>query len=126
MLFFFRGDEGLVSVNPVPPKTDPAQLNATIENAVKEHELYGVVFVGEAWAYFPKEKDHTAFQLMDGEMKVSDLRDEDKKEALIVRMENEDGDSLIFLDLIIRGKRSVKLGMGQTINGEEQNWFIKE
>ena len=88
ILFLFNKENGLVSVNPVPPNVDHDQLNDSIMNAVIEHNLYGVIFIGETWAYFIKENDHTAFQLLDGEMKVSELNDEDKKEALIVRMEN--------------------------------------
>lgn len=125
MIFLFKDKEGLISINPIPPKTDHSQLNASIRNAVKQHDLYGAVFIGEAWAYFPKENDHTAFQLMDGEMRVRDLRDEDKTEALIVRMENKDGDCYIYLDEILRAGETVKLGEGRTINGEERNWFVK-
>jgi hypothetical protein len=126
MLFSFNGNDGLISVNPIPPKTDQAQLNASIINAVKEHDLYGIIFIGEAWVYFPKEKDHTARQLLDGEMRVSDLNDEDKKEALFLRVENRDGDCLLYLDEIVRDGDSVKLGESRTINGEERSWFSDE
>lgn len=64
----------------------------------------GVVFICETWAYYMKENDHTAFQLLDGEMKVSDLNSEDKREALMVRMENGDGDCLVYLDEIVKIK----------------------
>ncbi len=46
--------------------------------------------MGETWMYIAKEKDHTVFQLLDGEMRVSDLNDEDKKEALMIKMENRE------------------------------------
>src|SRR5437868_7098672 len=85
LLFLFNKESGLISINPVPPNIDHEELNVAVANAVNEHGLYGVVFIGETWAYFMKENDHTAFQLLDGEMKVSDLNAEDKKEALMVR-----------------------------------------
>jgi hypothetical protein len=124
MLFCFNEDEGLVSVNPVPAKFDHDQLTASIIGAVNEHNLYGIVFIGEAWAYFAKENDHTAFQLLDGEMNVSDLNDSDKKEILFIRMESRDGECLIFFNEIIRNENSVTLGKGSTIREQQCTWFV--
>ena len=125
-LFCFNKENGLVSVNPVPLNIDHDQLNAAIMNAVIEHNLYGVVFIGESWIYFIKEKDHTAFQLLDGEMKVSDLNDEDKREALIVRMENSDGDCLMYLDEIIRDENGITLKEGKVARDAQMKWFISQ
>ena len=97
-----------------------------VENTVNEHDLYGVVFIGETWAYFMTEKDHTAFQLLDGEMKVSDLNSEDKREALMVRMENGDGDCVVYLDEIIRGKNGVTLKDGLVIESSKKRWFVHQ
>lgn len=124
LLFLFNKENGLISINPVPPNIEHEHLNATVENAVKEHQLYGVIFIGESWAYFIKEKDHTAFQLLDGEMKVSDLNSEDKKEALIVRMENDDGDCLMYLDEIIRDKKGVTLKESLITESSQRKWFF--
>jgi len=126
MLFLFNEESGLISINPIPPKIEHSPLNTSIINAVKEHDLYSVIFIGEVWAYFIKEKDHTAFQLLDGEMKVSDLNDEDKKEILMVRMETSDGDCFIYLNEILRDKSGVTLGEDKTISGEQRHWFILE
>lgn len=123
MLFLFTEKDGLTSINPIPPKSEQEQINASVANAVKQHKLYGVIMVGEAWAYFPKENDHTAFQLMDGEMRVRDLRPEDKTEALIVRMENGDKECIIYLDEIVRNGDAVSLGESKTITGEARSWF---
>lgn len=124
ILFSFNEDQGLISINPIAPNTDSRQLNTSIVNAIDEHSLYGVILVGEAWAYFPKEKDHTAAQLLDGEMKVSELNDEDKSEALFVRMENLDGDCVVYLNEIIREETKATLGKGKTLSGEQRNWFL--
>jgi hypothetical protein len=126
LLFLFNKESGLISVSPVPPNIDHDQLNVVVENAVNEHDLYGVVFIGETWAYFMKEKDHTAFQLLDGEMKVSDLNSEDKREALMVRMENGDGDCLIYLDEIIRDKNGVTLKNGLVTGSFQKKWFVHQ
>lgn len=126
LLFSFDKENGLVSVNLIPPNTDHDQLNEAITNAVNEHNLYGVVVIGETWMYSIKEKDHTSFQLLDGEMRVSDLNDEDKKEALMIRMENRDGDCLVYLDEIIRDKNGHVLKEGKIIKSALKKWFIDQ
>lgn len=123
LLFCFNKEKGLISVNPVPPNTDQDQLNTAIMHAVNEHNLYGIVFIGETWIYFIKEKDHTAFQLLDGEMKVSELNDEDKKEALIVRMENRDKGCIVYLDEIRRDENGTALKKCQAMRDTQKNWF---
>lgn len=126
LLFCFNKEHGLVSVNPVPQNIDQDQLDSAIMNAVIEHHLYGVVFIGETWMYFVKEKDHTAFQLLDGEMKVSDLNDEDKREALIVRMENSEEECIIFLDEIKRDENGTTLKECKDIKMVQNKWFPKD
>ena len=124
LLFLFSKESGLISVNPIPQKVDHDQLNMSVENTVNEYNLYGVVLICETWAYYMKEKDHTAFQLLDGEMKVSDLNAEDKREALMVRMENGDGDCLVYLDEIIRDKNGVTLKEGLVNKSSQNKWFV--
>lgn len=124
LLFLFNKENGLISINQVPPGVDHNQLDEAIVGAIREHHLYGVILISETWAYFAKEKDHTAFQLLDGEMKVSDLNDEDKREALMVRMENRDGGSLVYLNEIIRSKDGVTLKEVTASNGSQTKWFI--
>jgi len=126
LLFLFNKESGLISVNPIPPNVDHEQLNVSVENAVKEHHLYGVIFIGEAWAYHMKERDHTTFQLLDGEMKVSDLNAKDKKEALLVRMENGDGDSLVYLDEIVKNNNGVSLKEGLVSTNSRRKWFVHQ
>lgn len=126
LLFLFNKEDGLISVNPIPPNIDHAQLNEAVKNAVDEHDLYGVVFIGETWAYFGKEKDHTLFQLLDGEMKVSDLNSEDRREALMIRMENADGNCLIYLDEIIRDKNGITLKNDLMTESFQKKWFAHQ
>ncbi|MFC1451989.1 hypothetical protein ACFLSJ_01440 [Verrucomicrobiota bacterium] len=124
MLFLFK-DDGIASMNPVPAGTKPDQLLAGVRRAVKENDLYAVVSVGEAWTYFPKtRKDHTAFQLLDGEMSVSDLGDGDRTEALLVRMESRDGDHVTWLDPIVRDDDQVTLG--ETMRLPREAWLNYE
>lgn len=126
LLFLFNKETGIIAVNPVPPNIDNSILHPAIANAVVENNLYGVILISETWAYFAKENDHTFFQLIDGEMNVSDLSDEDKKEALMVRMENADGECLMFLDEIVKAKNSVTLKEGTVTNSSNTKWFINQ
>ena len=119
ILFLFT-DAGLVSVNPVPANTPNDRLVAGVRQAVRENNLYGVITIAEAWTYLPKQaRDHTAVQIMHGEMRVADLKDEDRTEALMLRMESRDGGHLTWLDPIIRTGDDVALGEG-TVLGREQ------
>ena len=69
-LIFLFSNDGPVSISPVPPKTENAQVHNGIVQAVRQNNLYAVIHIGEAWTYFRKGKeDHTAFQIMDGEMR---------------------------------------------------------
>lgn len=124
LLFCFNEENGLIAVNPVPPATSFDILNASVRDAVIEHDLYGIVLICESWAYFiEKENDHTVFQLLDGEMKVSDLNDQDKKEILLIRMENRDGDCIIYWDEIMRNEKGVALKNCKKFSEKRQNWF---
>ncbi len=123
LLFLFNKEGGLISVNPIPPNVEHDQLNVAIENAINEHHLYGVILICETWAYFMKEKNHTAFQLLDGEMKVSDLNSDDRKEALMVKMENSDGDCLVYLDEIVKDQNGATLKEGLVTRTSQQKWF---
>jgi hypothetical protein len=125
ILFAFQ-DSGPVSITPIPAGTNHDQVHHAIARAVRENDLYGVIHVGEAWTYFQREKkDHTAFQLLDGEMRVSDLRDGDKTEALYLRMESRDGDCVVYLNRIIRNGDKVGLGEHRTISDEDRQWFVR-
>ncbi|OGV75741.1 MAG: hypothetical protein A2340_09780 [Lentisphaerae bacterium RIFOXYB12_FULL_60_10] len=123
ILFAFSALEGLVSVTPIPGNTGSAQVNAAIRRAIRDHHLYGMILIGEAWTYFTNPDDHIAFQILDGEMKVSDLKDSEKTECLYLKMESLDGDSVVFLDRIIRDGDRARLGAGQRIDGDVLAWF---
>lgn len=112
-ILFLFSDAGLVSVNPVPANTAADALTAGVRQAVLDNGLYGVIMIAEAWTYLPKRaKDHTAVQIMCGEMRVADLKDGDRTEALMLRKESRDGGHLTWLDPIVRDGDKVVLGEG--------------
>jgi hypothetical protein len=119
-ILFLFSDAGLVSVNPVPANTAAVALTAGVRQAVLENGLYGVIMIAEAWTYMPRRaKDHTAVQIMCGEMNVADLKDEDRAEALMVRMESRDGGHLMWVEPIVRTGTEVTLGEG-TVLGRDK------
>ena len=119
-ILFLFSDAGLVSVNPVPANTAADALAAGVRQAVLENGLYGVIMIAEAWTYLPKRVgDHTAVQIMHGEMRVGDLKAEDRTEALMVRMESRDGGHLTWLEPIIRTGDDVTLGEGMVLGHEQ-------
>jgi hypothetical protein len=118
-ILFLFADAGLTSVTPIPPNTTQQQVTEGVRGAVREHGLYGVVLVAEVWTYFPKgPTDHTVFQIHDGEMNVSDLREGDRKEALMVRAESRDGDCLTWMDGIVRDGKLARLGRSMSLPKE--------
>lgn len=119
-ILFLFGDDGLASVNPVPANTAAAALTASVRRAVLENGLYGVIMIAEAWTYLPERAgDHTAVQIMCGEMNVADLKDEDRAEALMVRLESRDGGHLTWIATITRTGTDVTLG-GCMVLGREK------
>lgn len=119
-ILFLFSDAGLVSVNPVPANTAADALTAGVRQAVLENGLYGVIMIAEAWTYLPKRaKDHTAVQIMHGEMRVEDLKDDDRTEALMLRMESRDGAHVTCVDAILRRGGDVRLGEGLVLGREQ-------
>ena len=123
-LLFLFDDNGIAGINPIPPNTESEQLVHVVRAAVKENNLYAVITVAESWTYFPKSSnDHTVFQIKDGEMRVADLNDDDKAEALIIRAENRDGAAWTWLNKIVRDGDKVGLAKGIKVGLEScVNW----
>ena len=119
-ILFLFSDAGLASVNPVPANTAADALTAGVRQAVQEYSLYGVIMIAEAWTYLPKRAgDHTVVQIMHGEMNVADLKDADRTEALMLRMESRDGGHLTRIDPIVRTGDDVKLGEGAVVGRDK-------
>lgn len=123
IIFLFSKENGLVSVNMVPPDIDHQQVDSGIVNAVQNDNLFGVILIGEAWVYFGKENDHTCVQLLDGEMKVSELTDEDKKDVLLITMENRAGDSVTYMAQILRDENGIVLDESTMSQSPYKKWI---
>ena len=92
---------------------------ANLQGTIKANNAYGVIQIGEGWAYIPpRPDDHTYRQVLEGEMKVSELKPGDKKEALLIRYQSTDGDQCVWVNPIQRTGAGVSLGDAIEIQGE--------
>jgi hypothetical protein len=102
-LAFVVADDGQLSMI-TPELGDAAAIHAMVKYHVATLKSYGVIHIAEAWTYIRRSPtDHTFKQVMQGEMRVSELAQGEKTEALMVRMESRDGATKIWFNPILRG-----------------------
>ncbi|MFZ4394605.1 MAG: hypothetical protein ACOYOU_03145 [Kiritimatiellia bacterium] len=102
-MFFFLPQDGRGHI--VLWRSNDRDLEADwIRKHISEHHTYGVVHVVEAWMHMAKKPgEHTLNQLMDGEIKVSELLPEHRQEALMVSAQSHGGWAISWVDEILRG-----------------------
>lgn len=128
-LYFLFKDDGSYSMGPPPPDMSKADFVEALRDRIRSDNTFGLVHIAEAWIYVPKRPgDHTARQLESGEMKVADLKREERVETLVVRFECRDGDQRMWVSPIARPKTGgVALGdaveMGDTVEGRFASLF---
>jgi len=84
---------------------DGDKLSAILKQYVTEHSTFGVLHIAEGWIRLKEGKnDHIFRQIEAGEMKVSELKEEHRKEALSVTAQSRDGYSMLWIDEIVRDK----------------------
>ena len=127
ILFLISKEHGVVSVNPLPPDVTDKQILGGVRQAIREHNLYAVITIAEAWTYFPtSNRDHTLVQLMHNEMRVADLRAEDKVECLMVRTECKDGDGFVWITLISRDRQDCdNVTLGESVRVPLEKYLKK-
>ena len=126
-----RAFNGLLLIRMGPPLPDMPkdQFVAVLRQRIRDDNTFGVVHILEAWVYVPKKpNDHIYNQILAGEMGVSDLKQGDKTEALVVRYECRDGSQRMWISPIVRPKAGgVALGdaleMGETAEGRFASLF---
>lgn len=110
-MFFFVTDDGTVEVMPAPANMDRDQTVEMLKRKVQENNAYGFVHIAESWGYFRRKPgDHTMRQIAEGEIKVSELRPEDRDEVLVVTMESREGAHFMWITPILRDGDQVSLG----------------
>lgn len=102
-LFFLVQPDGKAGIGMPPPGMDRDKVAAMLRTSIREHGIYGLVHVVEAWTYFPKQAhDHTFSQILQGEIAVSELRPEDRREALLVHSQSREGANCMWMSPIVR------------------------
>ena len=118
-IYFLFTREGQGTLIQIPPGMAREAFMANLQGTIKANNAYGVIQIGEVWAYIPpRPNDHTYRQVLDGEMKVSELKPEDKTEALLVRYQSSDGNQCVWINPIQRTGAGVFLGDAIEIQGE--------
>lgn len=128
-LFFLYSQDGQGSMGPPPPGMPKHQFVEALKETMRRNGTFGVVHISQAWIYVPpRPNDHTYRQILAGEIAVSELKEGDKTEALVVRYECRDGTQRMWICPIVRPKDGrVALGdaleMGDTAEGRFASLF---
>jgi hypothetical protein len=110
-LFFLFKSGGLAGIQPAPVGLEREAVAHAVRAAVRQHDLMGVIHVAEAWTFLPSGPDDPNWKkLMEGSTSVSQLDGKDRVETLLVRMEGSDGQSLLWLNQIVRKEDGLALG----------------
>ena len=120
-ILFIFADNGTMQPVPIAKPMTREAVSARLREQLPGSEVCGLIHIAEAWAYLPKgPDDHTRKQLELGEMSVSSLRHEDKTEVLLVSLLSRDGDSLTWIDEIVREEDGhVRLGRAAKLSNLE-------
>ena len=109
-LYFLFSKDGQGSLIQVPPGMDRETFMANLKGTMLKMGSYGVIQIAEVWTYLPpRPNDHTFRQVLEGEIKVSELKPEDRTEALLVRYQSSDGDQCVWVNVIQRRASGVSL-----------------
>lgn len=118
-LYFLFTAEGEGTLIQVPPGMERETFQMNLKGTLEADNAFGVIQIAEAWAYLPpKPGDHTYRQVLEGEIKVSELKEGDKTEALVVRYESSDGNQCMWVSPIQRTASGASLGEAIEIQGK--------
>ena len=127
-LFFLFQENGKVSVVEQKGLTRD-QFATALKQQARAEKVFGIVHVVIIRVYIPRgPNDHTWIQLTSGEMRMSDLKHEDKTESILVHYKCRDGTQRAWISPIVRPKAGgVALGdaleMDETAEGRFASLF---
>ena len=102
--FFLFQKDGNVSVIG-QEGLDRAQFAAALKQQARAEKVFGIVHIVIIRVYIPRgPNDHTWIQLMAGEMRMSDLKHEDKTESILVHYRCRNGTQRAWISPIVRPK----------------------
>jgi hypothetical protein len=103
------GDGRLIQVK-TSDHNDRDRFAEWLRQVIKANDVFGVIHICEAWIYMKRgEKDHLLKQILLNEIAPSELRPEDKREALNVMAQARDGYAKTWISEIQREGKKVSL-----------------
>ena len=117
-IVFIVGNDGTVQPQPIASPMTREAVAEVLQQQIPGSPVCGLIHIGEGWAYVPTGKgDHTHKQLVLGEMRVSDLNEDDRTEVLASCLLSRGGNARALLEEIVRPADSPPL-FGRTILNE--------
>jgi len=122
MIFFMVQDGSGVIV--LPHDNDRDRVAQYLRDRINRDYVYGVLHICESWIRWADgPKDHILTQVIGGEIRVSELKPEHRKEALTVVAQSRDGYAVNWIDEIERakdnGKETIQFGRSEQHTGFE-------
>jgi hypothetical protein len=114
MFFMFKAD-GQFSMSQTLPDANRDFVIAKLKEAIHAKNVYGVIHVGETWTYFPDQNDRT-IKRDTPDASIPEIHTGDKREALLVRLERQDGLSHLWLSPILRTSTGIALANALEVN----------
>ena len=109
-LYFLFSQDGQGTLIQVPPGMAREAFMVNLKGTLRKLNSYGVIQIAEVWTYLPpRPNDHTFRQVLEGEIKVSELKEGDRTEALLVRYQSSDGNQCAWVNVIQRKDSGVSL-----------------
>lgn len=112
MVFFMKQDGTGVLV--LPHDDDRDRVAQYVRDRISRDYVYGVLHICESWIRWANgPNDHILTQVMAGEIRVSELKPEHRKEALAVVAQSRDGYSMNWIDEMVREKEKGPIRFGR-------------
>ena len=112
-MLFFLGLDGKGSIV-LPHDNDRDRVAKYARDRIERDYAYGVIHISECWMRWADgPNDHILNQVIAGEIRVSELNPEHRKEVLTVCAQSRDGYSMNWIDEIVRDEKKVVKGFGE-------------
>jgi hypothetical protein len=125
MMFFLTLDERCHVVQ--WQGTHPEAKASWMRQHIHDHYIYGVIHVCECWVRIARDlNDPITNNLVSGNLRVSELPEEDRIEALSVVVQTRDGYALTWVDQIVRDGSGKVVGLGMAQEFKEMGGRLGE
>ena len=110
ILFASDAEGGKVAFAQPSMERDGESFYRALRNDIRGQDIEAIVHIVEVWTYVPKgPNDHTWKQIQEGEIAISQLKESDKAEALMVSVACRGGAECGYSNAILRTKDGIAL-----------------